>query len=238
MNNSMERIVPLQLSEAALGYETLKLHLERYEYAGKHVLPGDLMDVACGVGYGSFYLAENYSSHLESIVAADIDEASIQHARKNYAHPKITFTISDAMTARIGQNVKTIISLETIEHLENPELFIKHVSAQLGSGTRFIASVPITPSMDANPFHLHDFSKKRFINEFIKNGFREVDSLLQIQPFNPFKVLGKSSGSVDHLRKSIFTFYLKHPKNLLKRIHSTLRYGFVNRYYTGVFEKL
>ena len=52
--DSLERLVPERLSpEDLAGQETLRLHVERYAFAAEHALPGRLLDLACGVGYGT-----------------------------------------------------------------------------------------------------------------------------------------------------------------------------------------
>src|SRR5438105_15495905 len=97
MQNSLERIVPdLMTDNEITGQETLLLHLERYHYAGKHLVPGTVADIASGVGYGSHLLATKYSKNISRIVAVDIDVGCIEFARSNYNHPKIDFVVEDA----------------------------------------------------------------------------------------------------------------------------------------------
>ncbi len=238
IEQNMERIVPALISESSIGYETVRLHLERYAYAGNFILPGAVMDVACGVGYGSHYLAEKYTATIKKIIGVDIDNASIAYARMNYKHAKIEYNAGDALEVIINPDVRTVVSLETIEHLKNPDTFIHHIAAQLKKGSRFIASVPITPSMDANPFHLHDFTKKNFTSMLLKAGFKELDHFIQIQHFHVGKVLHRKAAGLQHLRKNMLLYYAKHPEKLLLRIAATLQHGFTNKYFVGVFEKL
>jgi 2-polyprenyl-3-methyl-5-hydroxy-6-metoxy-1,4-benzoquinol methylase len=53
----------------------------------------------------------------------------------------------------------TVISLETIEHLEDPVKFVNHISSLLEKGGRIIASAPTVLTTDVNPYHLNDFTK-------------------------------------------------------------------------------
>jgi 2-polyprenyl-3-methyl-5-hydroxy-6-metoxy-1,4-benzoquinol methylase len=69
-----ERYLPW-LEEAAIGYE----HLHRYAYATQFVQNKRVLDLACGEGYGSCFLAKT----AESVVGIDIDERAIKHARKS-----------------------------------------------------------------------------------------------------------------------------------------------------------
>ena len=57
--DSLERIVPrLMDTEDRAGAETLEIHLERYRFAADHARPGRLLDLACGVGYGTRLMAD------------------------------------------------------------------------------------------------------------------------------------------------------------------------------------
>ena len=51
--STLERIYPGDISEQDVaGYNTLLLHEQRYHYAGQHVVTGNIIDAACGWGYG------------------------------------------------------------------------------------------------------------------------------------------------------------------------------------------
>ena len=79
-----ERYVPW-LEEAAIGYE----HIHRYAYATQFVRNKRVLDLACGEGYGSYLLAKS----AKSVVAIDIDENSIKHARNKYIKQNIEFKV-------------------------------------------------------------------------------------------------------------------------------------------------
>ena len=55
---SLERIVPGELAaDEATGAETLRLHMERYQFASENLVSGSVLDIACGVGYGTARVA-------------------------------------------------------------------------------------------------------------------------------------------------------------------------------------
>jgi 2-polyprenyl-3-methyl-5-hydroxy-6-metoxy-1,4-benzoquinol methylase len=239
LQNNLERIVPdVMASNEVTGNQTLLLHLERYHYAGRHLLPGRVADIACGVGYGSYLLATEYAQGVSGIMAVDIDTASIDYARRHYAHPLIDFIVSDASDFNGVQPLHNIVSLETIEHIPQPGQFIRHMSKQLVPGGRFIVSVPVTPSMDANPYHLHDFSVRSFKKKFVTVGFRELHSYIQVQSYNPFAMITRSEQRSEQLRKNVARYYWQHPGKFLLRLQSLLKDGFTNKYLVVVFEKL
>ena len=57
---SLERLVPDELrSGDVTGEEALRISLERYGFAAQHARPGRLLDLACGVGYGTRFLTDH-----------------------------------------------------------------------------------------------------------------------------------------------------------------------------------
>jgi SAM-dependent methyltransferase len=236
---SLERINPaLEVGSGATGDQTLQLHLERYHFAGRHIVPGTVADIACGVGYGSFLMATEYGGKIEKIIAIDNDQESISFAQSKYVHPKISFQTGDAMKLQIPFPLHNVVSLETLEHLPDPALFIKAIAALMVSGGRVIASVPVTPSMDANPYHLHDFTRQRFRKMFGDAGFSEIHSFIQKQGYNPITIMGRKEARSKDIRKGIFGYYLRHPGKFFLRLRSLFADGFTNKYMVAVFEKL
>ncbi len=239
MQSSLERINPDTLTAGeSTGYETLQLHLDRYHYAARFLKKGNCADIACGTGYGSFLLATQYPLLIDRIIAVDIDAASIEWARSRYTHPSIEYIQSDALAFQSHRTLQNIISLETMEHLHDPKTFVHNISRQLSTGGCFIASVPITPSMDANPYHQNDFTKKSFLKLFGDAGFTLIDSFVQVQPYKLFSLLSKKEERNKDLRKGMIGYYLQYPSKLLLRLSSLLVDGFKNKYLVAVFEKL
>jgi 2-polyprenyl-3-methyl-5-hydroxy-6-metoxy-1,4-benzoquinol methylase len=237
MHNSLERIIPELTGADEVDQQTLQLHLQRYHYAGRHLIPGTIADIACGTGYGSFLLATDYNKYISRIYAVDNEPFCITYAAKHYAHPLITYVNSDAYQFEPAESLTNIISLETMEHLDNPTRFIQHMAGYLMPKGRFIVSVPITPSMDANPYHLHDFSARTFKEMFLLAGFRELNSFVQKQSYNPFFILKRTGERTKDIRGNILSFYWKNPKKFLARLASLLSDGFNNKYLVVVFEK-
>ena len=232
--SSLERLVPAAIeSEGATGEATFKLHMERYEFARKHRIGDKILDMACGVGYGTKVLAEGFAGHVTGV---DISHESIEYANRHFKVSNCNFVASDALSFSADRQFDTIVSLETIEHVPNPTALIAKFDLLLRNGGLLVASVPITPSVDANPYHLHDFDEKEFLQLLPKN-YVIVDRFYQDQPFNPFAVAGKKERRTSDLRSDLMSFYIKHPIKLWLRIRSTLTHGFKNRYLTIVAKK-
>lgn len=230
--DSLERLTPDHVRTGdVMGIESLKLHLARYEFAASWVRPGRLLDIACGTGYGTKLLAEQ-SRGVEIAVGVDISKDAIAYARDQYRAPRVQFEVADATSFTDPEGFDTIVSLETIEHLPAPEDFISHLKSLLLPDGVLIGSVPTTPSVDANPHHLHDFTERSFRRMVERHGLKEIDCFRQIQPFRLISVLNKKEPRARDIRPNLLSYYLAHPSSFARRLRSTLIHGFTNRYIT------
>jgi 2-polyprenyl-3-methyl-5-hydroxy-6-metoxy-1,4-benzoquinol methylase len=233
---SLERIVPDELRGGeATGSETLRLHLDRYRFATENLVPGTVLDMACGVGYGTALLAKNL--RITSALGVDISAAVVQYAAQRYGSERVSYVCSDALEFCPGRTFDNVISLETIEHVDNPCALFAHLVSLLAPGGRLISSVPVTPSVDANPHHKSNFSKKGFLTMGEEHSLKCLNSFNQLQPFSPITIAAGKEVRAGNLRKNLASFYLRHPSHLVLRMWSTLCDGFANKYLTVVWEK-
>jgi len=233
--NSLERIVPDQIHETGTtGQQALALHLDRYRFAASHTMAGRILDIACGVGYGTKLLFDT-TPECHYALGVDTDQDSITYARNRYQKAGIAFELGDAMTFTSTEPFDSIVTLETIEHLPNPQDFMKHLLSLLRPGGTFIASVPTTPTVDANPYHLHDFTERSFRHMTAQFPLKEMASYQQEQSFNPVVVLTRSESRLADLRPNLLSYYAHHPSALMQRLWSTLRHGFSIHYLTLAF---
>lgn len=234
--DTMERIVPDFIDpQDKAGQLSLQLHIERYQFACRHLLPGTVLDIACGTGYGTRLLAE-WSDDV--CTGVDISEEAVEYAKKRYADKEMIFVRSSIMDFGIYADAlfSNIVSLETIEHIEDPEKVVEHLKSLLLPGGRLIVSAPVTPSVDANPYHVNDFTKRSFRKLFSDAGFVEVSSLLQKQPYS-FKEISGKQGVAGKTRKNLMKYYLSHPGKLMLRLRSLLVDGFNNKYLVLVLKR-
>jgi 2-polyprenyl-3-methyl-5-hydroxy-6-metoxy-1,4-benzoquinol methylase len=239
MTHSLER---LTFSDGAqhrsrLERETIRLHQQRYALAATWARGRRVLDLACGAGYGSAMMAH---AGAERVIGVDIAPDAIAEATRSFNIPGTRFFCSDYRTldtadanpdllGELHPGVDQIVSLETIEHLPDPADFLRVVLRHLRPGGIFVGSVPITPSMDANPFHLHDFTRASFLALLRNAGLKPLVGKVQRQPFNPFSVR-KEMRDREGLRKNLRDYYLQNPDKLLLRLKSTLTDGFCNKY--------
>jgi 2-polyprenyl-3-methyl-5-hydroxy-6-metoxy-1,4-benzoquinol methylase len=235
--DSLERIVPDELDEVgATGRETLLLHLARYVFAARHLCGTTVLDIACGVGYGTQLLI-NQNPQIQCAQGVDLSLSTIDYARKHYAHPRAEYFCEDAQEFRGKGVYDNVVSLETIEHVPDPERLFQHLVELVRPGGVFVASVPTTPSTDGNPHHLTDFTERSFRKLGFGAHLREIDCLRQVQYFNPAAVALGNEKRLARSRTQLAKFYLRRPHKLALRMWATARYGFENRYLTIAWQK-
>ena len=234
---SLERIVPEALdADDATGQETYALHLARYRFAAGFVGSGRVLDCACGVGYGSAVLAAA-PVRPASVLGVDIDERAAAHAAERYASERLRFQSGDGCALRDPEGFETIVSLETVEHVPDPAALLANFARLLLPGGTLVASVPVTPSVDVNPYHLHDFTARSFRAMGAALGLVEVDALRQDQPFSPVKIATGREARLADMRPGLLGYYLTHPGKAALRARSTLIDGFKNKYLTVAWRK-
>lgn len=144
-------------------------HIARYELARQYVKPGAvILDVACGLGYGAAVLC--HETQVERIIGVDNSPYAADYATANFGPGRpAEFRLGDAMDLSFleDSSVDLVVSMETIEHLEDPEGFLAQIHRVLRTGGRVVASIPNEwldeTGNDPNPHHLHvyDWNKLR-----------------------------------------------------------------------------
>lgn len=217
--------------------QILELHQNRYRFAADHVVPGNILDLACGVGYGSFQMINDIRLNESRCTAVDVSPSAIHYARHHYAHPRIDFVCSGFSDFMPAELFDSIVSLETIEHVPNPRLFVEKMNTLLKPGGVLIISAPVTPSTDGNHYHLSNFSQsslRKLLNYF---ELTEIASLVQIQSYSLKQLNPKSADRPVRDVTSLVKFYIYHPGVLYARLVSLLKEGLNNRYLTLVVRK-
>lgn len=147
-------------------------HMARYQLAANFIRDGDtVLDVACGMGYGSHLLS--WQSPAAAVIGADLDSDGIAYATQNFASKdgRLSFRIADAQRLDFlpDNSIDFFVSFETLEHVPHPAQLIAEAKRVLRPSGRFIVSVPNMwvneQGIDPNPHHLHIYNWARLAKE-------------------------------------------------------------------------
>src|SRR5688500_12494097 len=96
-------------------------HLAVYEWIAARVAGQDVVDMACGEGYGSEVLAGSAAT----VVGVDANPEAHEHARIKYTKPGVSFQ-RDLIQTWAAKPVDAVVFLQTIEHVEEPGEVLEH----------------------------------------------------------------------------------------------------------------
>jgi SAM-dependent methyltransferase len=150
-----ERMVP-----EACDPETYWEHVARYRFACQYAKGKEILDIACGEGYG---MAALLRAGAKSVTGVDISAEAVKHVRERYGADA---RVGDATNIPLeAGSVDLVVSFETIEHIDNPALFLKELHRVLRVGGTAIISTPNAPVYDqrgSNPYHLKEMDRSQF----------------------------------------------------------------------------
>jgi len=139
-------------------------HWHRYAWAQRLVAGLDVLDCACGEGYGSRILADAAGS----VTGVDIDSASIEHARRRYGRDGLEFIEASALNLPFDDDrFDAVVSFETLEHLAEHDELMGEFRRVLKPGGFVLMSSPDrkTYSDDTgfdNEFHVRELYRDQF----------------------------------------------------------------------------
>jgi len=178
-----ERLIP----DAYAGSLVLAEHLARYRLAARLAGGCDVLDAACGEGYGSAMLA---AAGAASVVGLDIDAATVAHARETHG---IDAREGDVSRLPFDDGAfDLVVSFETIEHVAEPAAALDEFRRVLAPGGILVVSTPNTDEyLEDNPYHLHELTLTQFM-EALEGRFGVVEMRYQ-QTFLTTAVLREPS---------------------------------------------
>jgi 2-polyprenyl-3-methyl-5-hydroxy-6-metoxy-1,4-benzoquinol methylase len=157
-----ERIDP-QYSGARHGL--VREHLARYRFAAAFAR-GRVLDAGCGTGYGCQILAA--AARVTEVVGVDRDARALAHARRYYGGGKIGFRRLDLLepAARVTPCYDTVVALEVLEHVADPERLVAACDLLLAPGGRLVISTPLGRGRGVpsdQPGHFFQLRREEFL---------------------------------------------------------------------------
>lgn len=143
-------------------------HRTRYDWAAER-LTGAVVDAGCGVGYGSWIMAD-----AGCVVRRfDVDAESVEYAREHWAHENILETYqADASAAKFPDGgYDAVVCFEMLEHLEDPLQALRNFKRM---APRLLASVPneaVWPHQGRYKFHYRHYTAREFEELLNKAGY-------------------------------------------------------------------
>jgi 2-polyprenyl-3-methyl-5-hydroxy-6-metoxy-1,4-benzoquinol methylase len=150
-----ERFIP-----GAGGHQIAGEHAHRYISARSLAANKRVLDLGCGVGYGSQLLA-GYASY----VGVDIADDAITAAQNAFGGPGVAFEVGDVTATRIpDDSLDLIVCFEVIEHVLDPESVVREAKRMLAPGGVLVLSTPDKDVYNAvreapNPFHPSELTR-------------------------------------------------------------------------------
>lgn len=162
------------------GENTHREHVSRYRWVKPFVQNLSVVDLACGVGFGSRMMADGGAAHVEGV---DLCSSTVKYAAIRNRHERVDFFQGDAATYRPVVRPDVVVSFETIEHVPRVDDYMANISAMLPPGARFIVSTPIAAkpleTRPANPCHLREWGFSAF-QKYVGQIFLIDDIYIQV----------------------------------------------------------
>ncbi|MBA2505729.1 MAG: methyltransferase domain-containing protein [Thermoleophilaceae bacterium] len=148
-----------------------------YEWIAERCGGLDVVDMACGEGYGTDILA----SRAARVTGIDANPEAHEHARLKYTRPGVSF-VRDLVEG-YREPCDAVVFLQTIEHVQNPGEILDGFRAMLRPGGVAFVSTPnvltLAPEGEersGNPWHVKEYRAGEF-RELCERSFGSVEML-------------------------------------------------------------
>lgn len=173
-----ERYVP----ELTADSEISIFHMQRYASALKFCEGKNVLDAACGEGYGSNMI----SGVAKSVIGIDISKEAIDNATKRYGKENLKYINASVEKLPLEDNsIDVVISFETIEHVnkEVQNQFVEEIKRVLRKNGILIMSSPDKRNYSDipnfhNEYHVCEMYRDEFYS-MMNNKFSFVDIYYQ-----------------------------------------------------------
>ena len=138
-------------------------HLARYRFSVQFVQGARVLDLCCGIGYGSFLMA---AAGAKEVRGLDVSEDALNAAKGQPLLPNLRFDYGDVCATLPEPGTWDFVNcFEGVEHVPDPAKLLENIYAALKPGGLAVVS---TPNADAygghsgNPFHISEMSEAQY----------------------------------------------------------------------------
>jgi len=162
---------------------------ERYKFANRYCEGKNVLDAACGIGYGSSHLVNH---GVKSVHAIDLSEETIAFAKQKFTQPNLTFQVDNCETlSTVNTTYDAIVAMECIEHFLHPENFLARCTQVMNDQGLLLVSTPNVaavgrPSKNGKPvntYHIREYTYSEFF-DLLRLYFRDVAIYYQVKSRN------------------------------------------------------
>jgi SAM-dependent methyltransferase len=137
-------------------------HLVVYDWIARRCAGLEVVDMACGEGYGSDVL----SRRAARVTGVDANPEAHEHARLRYRRGNLSFKRD--LVETYSQPCDALVFLQTIEHLQDPKAALEHFRTLLRPGA------PKGAERSGNPWHIKEYRAAEF-RELCESAFGSVE---------------------------------------------------------------
>lgn len=152
--------------------------IARYKFCQPYTVGKRVLDVPCGVGWGTSLLRDT-----RQLVGVDISEEAIQYAQTHFAD-KAEFQVADMQHLPFAdESFDLVTCLEGIEHVavDVAEQFIREAVRVLSAAGQIILTNPLPdPDRPSNPYHIHEYKLDELdtlVEPWFKKRLREIRTI-------------------------------------------------------------
>jgi ubiquinone/menaquinone biosynthesis C-methylase UbiE len=138
---------------------------ERYRFCNSYVEGKVILDIPCGVGWGTSLLRR-----ASYVIGADISKEAIHYARQHYGNRTRRFLVADMKSIPLRDNtIDVTLCLEGFEHVskETGVIFITELKRVVRIKGLIAMTCPVINEFGRstnNPYHLYEYPEEELIN--------------------------------------------------------------------------
>lgn len=182
-------------------YKWVKTIMNRYFFASTFVADSIVLDIASNEGYGSLYMTKS----ARFVVGCDISKNYCITAKKaSRDYKNCEFIVCDAKKLPFKNRVfDVVVSLETIEHLDDSNSFLSECARTMKSYSTMICSTPNRKATSMlfkkplNPHHVREFCVTEFVS-LLEHYFKSISLYGQEYSLTIVTIMKQLTSKITH----------------------------------------